>query len=331
VVVAVFLAAIAVVSSIDCTTEEFRDSTLKTVLSQPVHSLLYDLDGHKSFEASSITVVNDTMFIALDNLWSIASIHTFSSLDPKNRLIKRVNAHVDGDSSQFEALFHVDGFFYLVRESINNTATGLWQALIEKAVFGEKEYKVVEECFSEQSFQTDNKGFEGAFPVKNAAGELFVLGLCEGNHCKAGKDGKDLGNGKIVVMRRNVTADGRCIWQTVRKIDVPSSANFEDFSAITIEQTEWKVAISSQATGEVWIGKMSTDANGFFDENNSKLSTGTVYGFNPNAQCQLQFCNVEGLHWRDEATLYSASDKMKADQPFQCLQNDQSVHLFAIP
>jgi hypothetical protein len=329
--VAVLLATVAIVSGIDCTTEEFRDSTLKTVLSQPVHSLLYNLDGHKSFEASSITVVNDTMYIALDNLWSIASIQSFSNLDARNRLIKRQNPHTDGDSSQFEALFESDGFFYLVRESINNTATGLWQALIEKAVFGETEYKVVEECFSEQSFQTDNKGFEGAFPVKNAKGELFVLGLCEGNHCKAGKDGADKGNGKVVVMKRNVTSDGRCYWQTVRKMDVPSNADFEDFSAITIEQKEWKVAISSQASGLVWIGKMSTDANGFFDENNSKLTGGSIYNFNPNAQCELQFCNVEGLHWRDEATLYSASDKMKADQGFQCLQNDQSVHLFAIP
>jgi len=303
---------------------------LKTVLSQPIHSLLYDLEGHKSFEASSITVVNDTMYIALDNLWSIAAVSSFSNLDARNRLIQRVDGPAAGDSSQFEALFEVDGFFYLVREAVNNTATGKFQSLIEKVVMGPNEYKVIEECYSEETFQTDNKGFEGAFPIKNANGELFVLGLCEGNHCKAGSAGKDKGNGKIVVMKRNMTQSG-CLWQTVRKIDIPTTAQFEDYSAITIEQTGWKVAISSQASGLVWVGKMSTSANGFFDENNSHLTGGKVYNFMPNSQCNLQFCNVEGLHWRDEGTLYSASDRMKSDQEFQCLQNDQSVHLFAIP
>jgi len=273
-----------VAADIDCTSADFRDSTLKTILSQPVHSLLYNLDGHKSFEASSITVVNDTMYIALDNLWSIAAISSFSNLDPQNILVQRSSPHASGDTSQFEALFEVDGFFYLVREAINNTLTGLYQGLIEKVVMGPTEYKVIEECFSEQSFQTDNKGFEGAFPLKNAKGELFVLGLCEGNHCKAGSSGKEKGNGKIVVMKRNMTQEGVCIWQTVRKMDIPSTVQFEDYSAITVEQTEWKVAISSQATGEVWIGKMSTDANGFFDENNSQVSGGSIYNFIPDSQ-----------------------------------------------
>ena len=38
----------------------------------------------------------------------------------------------------------------------------------------------------------------------------YLLGMCEGNHCVGGTEGKDAGNGRIVVARQFYYEDGSC-------------------------------------------------------------------------------------------------------------------------
>ena len=38
----------------------------------------------------------------------------------------------------------------------------------------------------------------------------FLLGLCEGNHCKGGVEGRDKGNGRIVLSQLEHHPDGKC-------------------------------------------------------------------------------------------------------------------------
>jgi len=40
--------------------------------------------------------------------------------------------------------------------------------------------------------------------VRGADGNLYVLGLCEGNYCAEGSKGREAGNGRVVVMQRVV-------------------------------------------------------------------------------------------------------------------------------
>ena len=74
-----------------------------------------------------------------------------------------------------------------------------------------------ESCHSEFKFEGDSKGFEGAVSLRGKDGVLYILGLCEGNHCSE-THGKEVGNGRVVVMAREDKPDapGGCQWKTVR-------------------------------------------------------------------------------------------------------------------
>ena len=57
--------------------------------------------------------------------------------------------------------------------------------------------------------------------------------------------------------------------------------------------------------------------------------------------CEVQYCNVEGIHWvsggkdtqKSPQMLVAVSDKMKSRgrQSASCFDKDQSVHLFSMP
>lgn len=179
-------------------------------------------------------------------------------------------------------------------------------------------------CATEQVFSSANKGFEGAawLPVPGAPNEDggYLLGLCEGNHCAGGKEGRDAGNGRIIVMekqhvaiapsapdrrRRSLTdalpaanASDGCIWASVATIDVPRTAAFVDFSAIALRpldetegSTEVGVAIASQESAAVWLGKLKLGSGGL--PSDFRLSEGRVYDFPRDGECRKVYCNIE--------------------------------------
>lgn len=90
-----------------------------------------------------------------------------------------------------------------------------------------------------------------------------------------------------------------CVWKFQRHIHVPKSANFKDYSDIDIEGegANARVIISSQEDAAVWIGRIDTDTFEFKDE-------GAVLHF-PRAgpDCEMQYCNVEGVQFIDECAL----------------------------
>ena len=107
----------------------------------------------------------------------------------------------------------------------------------------------------------------------------------------------------------------------------------------------------------MWVGKLETGRDGLFDPAKAFFHEGgTVYDFPRNENCEVQYCNVEGVYWVEGGTcasgdgddqdsqdddaeeeppqvLVAVSDKMKGHgkQPYTCLEKDQSFHLFAIP
>ena len=78
--------------------------------------------------------------------------------------------------------------------------------------------------------------------------------------------GKAAGNGKIIIMNREVISPKEaitdrygvvtynCIWKTHRIIDIPSSAAFENYNSMSMNR-DGRMAISSQGNSQVWIGK----------------------------------------------------------------------------
>jgi hypothetical protein len=216
--------------------------------------------------------------------------------------------------SGYEALFYDDGTFYVVRESVDlaeGKATS-YHAIIEELDIGDTDYEVVDACPSEYEFEGDSKGFEGAIAVHDVDGTLVVLGLCEGNYCSE-KHKNEVGNGRLVAMKKLVSDDESCTWATIREIKIPPSASFRDYSAITMD-ANGRVAISSQEESQVWIGKMLGQVEGETWDMSAMefdVEEGKIYDFPKNDQCETVYCNIEGIHWVSENMLLAVSDKMK--------------------
>ena len=205
-----------------------------------------------------------------------------------------------------------------------------------------------------------SKGFEGAIAIRDLNNELVVLGLCEGNYCSEEyKD--DTGNGRVIAMKKVVADDGSCSWSTIKKIKIPHSANFRDYSAMSMTK-HGRIAISSQEESQVWIGDMvGQNDDGLWDIDALEFDGdfAEVYDFPKNDNCQTVYCNIEGIHWIGDNMLMAVSDKMKSrgKQDFRyvcacplslyglvgslltavlrfvnsCSRKDQSVHAFVIP
>jgi hypothetical protein len=169
--------------------------------------------------------------------------------------------------------------------------------------------------------------------VHDLNGTLTILALCEGNKClEATKEHR--GNGRIIVMQKHVH-DGVCIWETVRKLVIPPSADFLDYSDIALDE-HGHVAITSQEDSQVWIGQLNgktADGNWDIDNMEFDANVGEIYDFPKNEDCEVIYCNIEGVYFIDERTLLTVSDKAKGKgkQDPRCAEKDQSVHIFTLP
>ena len=312
---------------------------MKEVTTHTLSSLYLDLKGSKKHEASDVIVdPKSGSYLAItDNLWSVLSVsETMAEMSASNVLYGDPE-RVEGEDSGYEALFLFDDKLYVVRESVKD-AGGVYNAYIEELELSQDDdsYEVRRICRTDFSFEGDSKGFEGAVALRGGDGEMYVLGLCEGNHCREGKKGKDRGNGKVVVMRKVLEKDvdgaEQCRYETISQLDIPSSANFQDYSAINLRGD--RVMISSQEESAVWIGKLVNEA-AVFDPQTSHLSGDRVLFFPRDSSCHHIYCNIEGVAWLDDEghRIVAVSDKMKSKgkQNPRCLQKDQSIHIFALP
>ena len=161
-------------------------------------------------------------------------------------------------------------------------------------------------------------------------GDFYVIGLCEGNHCSESRKG-DKGNGQMVLMKKN-----NCVWETVKVIDVPKTADFTDYSDLSI-RPNGKVAITTQEDSAVWIGQLLGVTDGKIDPSvvafDEDKKSHQVYYFPRSDTCKISYCNVEGVTFINDDMLMVVSDQMKGKgkQPYWCLEKDQSIHAFVLP
>ena len=327
-----------------CSDGNYSRRTLKKAYEMPFSALFKDNRGQKRFEASDVIKVGDELYAVCDSSWAISKFG--SSLLPfaeTNLQIGDPDREADEESG-YEGIVHSDGVFYVVRESVlhpegisTQVTAPSYHAIIEELKISDKDYDIVAKCRSEFEFEGNSKGFEGAIGINDLQGTLTILGLCEGNHCSEERKG-DRGNGRLVAMQKFVADDDSCMWTTVKVIDVPHSADFLDYSAITVDENG-RVAISSQEDSKIWIGNLvGKQENGLYDLDELALVDSSddgkeVYDFPKNDDCDVVYCNVEGIHWLDENMLIAVSDKMKSKgkQAFRCFDKDQSVHAFVLP
>ena len=94
-----------------------------------------------------------------------------------------------------------------------------------------------------------NKGLEGLTCVRRD-GQTYLLGLCEGNRCRGGDEGRVPGGGRVHVFRR-----GRRHWERVGRIRLPETVLFEDYSGIAVAGD--RIAVISQVSSALWLGNLA--------------------------------------------------------------------------
>ena len=134
-----------------------------------------------------------------------------------------------------------------------------------------------------------------AVPARGCASAHRQVG---GRHCREGAAGKrggqraDRGDGA----RGDEGGRRRPELLPVEDGDdarVPATAAFIDYSAIALHHSTTTVAVTSQENSQVWIGARSGGANGDFVPEEAKFEEGKVYDFPRDANCNLQYCNIE--------------------------------------
>jgi len=290
-------------------------------------------DGESGFEGIFHDKTSDTMYLVRESVDISGKDYAVDADDDDDGDRRRLGLPPNTDHPAYHAIFlqiaFDDGSGFGLTDTMSTDTT---------------EYTVVEECPSEIKFDGDSKGFEGATSLRGKDGVLYVLGLCEGNYCAEGKKGQDYGHGRVVIMAKEDSGGPKgngCYWKTIKTLEVPSEAHFKDYSAIALHQPSQSVVITSQENSQAWIGTLSGATDGEFDPTTAEFGDGKVLDFPRNNKCEVQHCNIEGIHFveggqsPDKAPqlLVAVSDKMKGKgkQPFTCLEKDQSFSLFAIP
>ena len=300
---------------------------------------LYSRDQEKKYETSSVIVVDNLGYAICDSSWSIYQFGLdLKKKDPSNvRLDDPTREDTAEEDSGYEAMSFHEGIFYVVRESIEleDEHGKDYHAMIEEIeIDDDDEYRIQRQCPTEFVFEGDSKGFEGVWAAADLAGDVILLGLCEGNHCSE-ENKNDRGNGRIVVMKQSIMDDGSCLWETVRTVNIPPSANFLDYSAMAVSKDN-TVAITSQEDSQVWIGRLlgqQADSGLWNVEELAFDDSSKILDFPKDDKCKTVYCNIEGIQWLDDGTLLAASDKMKGGgkQDSRCKTKDQSLHVFNVP
>eukprot|EP00899_Mesostigma_viride_P021195 jgi/Mesvir1/29077/Mv18383-RA.1 len=242
----------------DCESPSFTKETLKLIHEEPIVRLIRDRgvgrdDLLASFEASAVTHgPGNSFYIVFDNTFAIGRVHSqlvFDTEEPHQNKLLTWPQDV-GEESEFEgiAFNETSQTFLVVQETVEAGEEGTLVANVFEVRMGDEEVTVLEDCLTDFEFSSDNKGFEGiAIAYSDKRKMPYLLGMCEGNHCKGGREGRDSGNGRVVVMKKTATSDGICKWVTVQVIPVPKSANFLDYSVLSIRNNS-RVLIGSQVS-----------------------------------------------------------------------------------
>jgi hypothetical protein len=262
-------------------------------------------------EASGVLAKDGLFYVIFDNLPHIACIGPeLSRAGRDNHMIMQNRGHRCG----FEDIAYDSrsGRFYVLIESLRR-GQGKFMAAVQEydANFG-----YIRSAWLDFPLDRPNKGLEGLTCV-HREGQTYLLGLCEGNRCKGGAEGRIPGGGRIHVFQRGLRN-----WNRVGRIRLPETVLFEDYSGIAV--TGDRIAVVSQASSALWLGNLAPTGWQVTD-------AGASYTLPRNADGGIVYGTAEGVSWVAPDQVVMVSDKAKPDQDRQCRAKDQSIHIVRIP
>jgi hypothetical protein len=267
------------------------------------------VDGR--LEASGVLAGDGCFYVIFDNAPDIGRLGTGLRREADaNFLLPQER----GERAGFEDIAH-------------DVAAGRYYVLIEASPRGASFMAKVQEYDSGFGYRGSawldfpldgpNKGLEGLTCV-HRAGRSYLLGLCEGNRCEDGREGRRPGGGRIQVFER-----GRRQWDRVGTIRLPASLWFEDYSSLSVAGD--RMVVVSQASSALWVGRLRPSSWELADDEG-------VWVFPSDREGRTVYCNVEGVSWVATDRVVVVSDRAKREgQDQQCRAKDQSIHVFTIP
>jgi len=273
--------------------------------------LLGDALGSR-LEASGVLAKDGRFYVIFDNSPDIARIGGgLSPEDAGNGLIRQEPGR--GAGYEDIAYDRTEGRFYVLVEAMPHPDGGFMAKVLEH----DERLGYLSDAWLDFPLDRPNKGLEGLTCVQRA-GRTHLLGLCEGNRCSAGAEGRRPGGGRIQVFARSPWR-----WDRVGTIRLPESLWFEDYSSLAVADD--RVAVVSQASSALWVGRLAPSRWELADD-------GTTYGFPLDGEGGTVYCTVEGVSWVAADQVVVVSDKAKAgSQHKRCRAKDQSIHVFALP
>ena len=262
-------------------------------------------------EASGVLAKDGLFYVIFDNSPHIACIGPeLASAARDNHLIMQERGHRRG----FEDIAYDlrSGRFYVLIESLRRGRATYMAAVQEY----DADFRYVGSSWLDFPLDRPNKGLEGLTCVHHE-GQTYLLGLCEGNKCKGGAEGRVPGGGRIQVFRR-----GGRNWGRVGKIRLPETVLFEDYSGIAV--TGDRIAVISQVSSALWLGRLSPDGW-------QVTGAGAAYALPRDANGNIMYGTAEGVSWIAPDQVVMCSDKTKPEQDHRCRAKDQSIHVFRIP
>jgi hypothetical protein len=282
---------------------------LRLVKEHKLHALLGGSPDIR-FEASGVCARGNFFYVIFDNSPHIARIDRSLTVGHKGNTLLRQR----GESVGFEDIAFHDGTkrFLVMIEAL--PFGDAYRPLIEEY---DEDFRFIEYNWVDFALPCENKGLESLCYVRRGK-EDYVLGMCEGNRCKCGKEGRKPGGGRIQVFRK-----GKAEWDHVGTLKLPKSVRFEDYVALRVEGDHF--AVVSQMTSALWIGRLSPKKLEFADK-------GETYLFPRDEKGRAVYGNVEGLAWVTPSRLVVVSDRRKPGEQHKCCKiKDQSIHLFDLP
>lgn len=310
---------------------------LRLVKEAKIQDLIGKVAGTR-LEASGVLYRDGVFLVVCDNFRDLIRIS--SEISPKaaeNGLLTSRRTAKQTEEG-YEDLAHdpVSGHYYALTEAVQvkSTAKGAKET---KAVKGAKETKTGGGAggFRAKVREYDERLRPGAsawldFPLPDAGkgmeglecverkGTVYLLGLCEGNRCAGGAEGRKPGGGRVQVFRR-----GRRSWEHRDTLKLPASVPFEDYASLSVRGD--RIAVLSQASSALWVGRLAPDAWKVVDE-------GTVYRLPPDAKGRTVYGNPEGVCWVSSDHVVVVSDRAKkGPDNARHRTKDQSIHLFLVP
>jgi hypothetical protein len=262
-------------------------------------------------EASGVLAKDGLFYVIFDNLPHIARIGpALARAASDNHMIVQEKGHRRG----FEDIAYDprSGRFYVLIESLRRGRAKFMAAVQEY----DADFRYIGSSWLDFPLDRPNKGLEGLTCV-HRDGQTYLLGLCEGNRCKGGAEGRIPGGGRIQLFRR-----GRRNWDRVGKIRLPETVLFEDYSGITVAGD--RIAVISQASSALWLGRLPPDGWRVTD-------AGATYALPRDADGNIVYGTAEGVSWTAPDQVVVVSDKTKPEQDHRFRAKDQSIHVFRIP